>query len=146
MTPNVALKFADLSDGTSNVLILGEGSSWAFTDPVNKIGRQRIDPSYPHGWSMGAGDSTQITANSNAAVERPFNLTTIRYAINTRAYNLPGVCDNKGPNNPLNSQHPGGIMSALGDGSVRFISETIDMLDLKRLAVRDDGVPVTLDN
>ena len=145
LTANVALKLADLSDGTSNVMVLGEGSSWAYENPVTKTNRRRVDPSYPHGWTMGAGDSTQLNANSNGAVERPFNLTTIRYAINTLAYNLPGVCDNKGPNNPLMSQHPGGIMGALGDGSVRFFSETMNMLDLKRLAVRDDGQTVTLD-
>jgi prepilin-type processing-associated H-X9-DG protein len=49
------------------------------------------------------------------------------------------VGDNHGPNNPLLSAHPGGINGALGDGSVRFIAKTLDMLTLRRLATRDDG-------
>jgi hypothetical protein len=42
------------------------------------------------------------------------------------------------------SEHPGGIMGGLADGSVRYFSETTDLITLKRLAVRDDGQPVVL--
>ena len=72
--------------------------------------------------------------------ERTFNLTTIRYQINNaKTFNLPGVNDNKGNNNPLLSAHPGGVMVGLLDGSVRFASAQTDMLTLLRLATRDDG-------
>ena len=40
------------------------------------------------------------------------------------------------------SQHPGGAVHALGDASVRFISETIDFTTYQRLGARDDGEPV----
>jgi len=30
----------------------------------------------------------------------------------------------------------------MGDGSVRFLGENTDMTTIKRLATRDDGVPV----
>ena len=36
----------------------------------------------------------------------------------------------------------GGVHGLLGDGSVRFLSENIDMLTLRRLATRDDGQPL----
>jgi prepilin-type processing-associated H-X9-DG protein len=42
------------------------------------------------------------------------------------------------------SEHPGGINVCLADGSVRNIAQTIDLITLKRAAVRDDGQPVTL--
>jgi prepilin-type N-terminal cleavage/methylation domain-containing protein/prepilin-type processing-associated H-X9-DG protein len=37
------------------------------------------------------------------------------------------------------SMHPGGVNAALGDGSVRFISETINLLTFQRLGNRKDG-------
>jgi prepilin-type N-terminal cleavage/methylation domain-containing protein/prepilin-type processing-associated H-X9-DG protein len=42
----------------------------------------------------------------------------------------------------LFSFHPGGANVALGDGSVRFISETVSMETIFRLAARADGLPV----
>lgn len=69
---------------------------------------------------------------------REFNLTTIRYAPNTRTYELPGIADNHGANNPLMSAHKGGVQCLLLDGHVAFISENINLLTLKRLATRDD--------
>jgi prepilin-type N-terminal cleavage/methylation domain-containing protein/prepilin-type processing-associated H-X9-DG protein len=40
------------------------------------------------------------------------------------------------------SRHPGGGQFALGDGSVQFISDTIDYTVYRRAATFDDGVPV----
>ncbi len=142
---NINVGINDITDGTSNVMMMGEGSTYAFQDPIAKTGRQRIDPSYPHGWTMGQSNGSILRSTNLAAMmERPFNLATIRYPIGTRAYNLPGVHENKGSNNPLVSEHPGGIMVALADGSIRSMSATTDLILLKRAAVRDDGQAITL--
>jgi len=49
-------------------------------------------------------------------------------------------------NNPagpaIRSRHPGGVNSAFCDGSVRFLSETIDPETLRLLITRADGNPV----
>jgi hypothetical protein len=42
-------------------------------------------------------------------------------------------------NTPLASAHPGGVEAVLADGSVRFITDVMDLTTLKRLADRDDG-------
>lgn len=42
------------------------------------------------------------------------------------------------------SQHPGGANFLLGDGSVRFLSETIDHNNYQLLGQRDDGQPAQL--
>jgi len=146
MSQNIANKFALQTDGTSNTLMLSETSTWAFDNPNDRgSARRRIDQSYPHGWTMGTSDTRKMIGNSNTRVERMFNMTTIRYPIGTKNYNLRGVHENKGSNNPLVSEHPGGVMGCLGDGSVRFLSATMNLLDLKRIAVRDDGQPVSLE-
>jgi prepilin-type processing-associated H-X9-DG protein len=40
------------------------------------------------------------------------------------------------------SQHPGGVHVALADGSVRFVSENIDLNVWSYLGSRADGTPV----
>ncbi len=43
---------------------------------------------------------------------------------------------------PPRAMHPGGVNAALGDASVRFISETVDLLTFQRLGNRADGQPL----
>ena len=46
---------------------------------------------------------------------------------------------------PPRSMHPGGVNALLGDGSVRFISNTVDILAFQRLGHVADGQVFTLD-
>lgn len=47
--------------------------------------------------------------------------------------------NNCGPNDEMYSFHVGGAHAVLGDGSVRFLSESIDSLVIKRLVGSQDG-------
>jgi prepilin-type processing-associated H-X9-DG protein len=40
------------------------------------------------------------------------------------------------------SKHPGGVNIAMGDGSVHFASQTIDLTTWQHLGSRNDGQPV----
>jgi hypothetical protein len=40
---------------------------------------------------------------------------------------------------PARSMHPGGVCIVMGDASVQFVSETINLLTWQRLCHRDDG-------
>ncbi len=137
---SIALKFRDCTDGTSNVMIIGEMSTWM----IDANGGFRLGGSSRHGWPMGCGSNATVTNVSTDSMGdgRWFNLASIRYPVGTRTYELPGVADNWGPNNPLVSEHPGGVMILLTDGSVRFLSETTDLELLKIIADRDTGLPV----
>lgn len=53
--------------------------------------------------------------------------------------------NNCGPNDEPFSFHPGGCNAALGDGSVRFLSDSLDWRVLKALAGSQDGVVVPAD-
>lgn len=46
---------------------------------------------------------------------------------------------------PTRSMHPGGVNAGFGDGSVRFIPSTVDLLTYQRLGNRNDGAPASLD-
>ena len=123
-----AMKIRDCTDGTSNTIIVGEGSAWG-TDSAT--GNNQVHHLVQHGWLMGAADAW--------GRGRAFNITTILYPPNTTDIRLPGICQNDGSNNGLHSTHTGGVQVLLTDGSVRFISENIDMINLRRLCTRDDG-------
>lgn len=50
---------------------------------------------------------------------------------------------NQAPDGP-GSYHPGGAQAAMGDGSVQFLSQSIDPTVLEHLILRDDGSVVSL--
>jgi hypothetical protein len=139
--PLVAYGFKDAKDGTSNVLAVGEHS-----DHVLNTALAPVPVNGAHGMLMGSPNLTAIEAAPGGMFERQFNLTTVRYRPNARAVvddpAWPGVHDNYGINNPLNSAHAGGVHGLMLDGSVHFINENINMESLRRLCTRDDGVAI----
>ncbi len=140
---NENTNMAQCTDGTSNAIIVGECSDWSIDSDGSKV---HIDGGWPHGWAMGSGTGTTVSAAAPAALlERFYNLTTIRYPIGTGTYGLPGIAMNHGANNPLISAHTGGVLVGITDGSVRFLSNSTDLILLKMLATRDDGNVATLD-
>ena len=146
---NETKRIADIVDGTSNHILLGEAGDFAKDKNGNPISIQGV-----HGWLMGAPGS-----GLQPGYTRLFNLTFVRYPPNfvknwrsgdprltndpTDLLNKNGVGPNFGMNNGLYSAHPGGVVVALADGSVQFLGENIDMQVLRRLCTRDDGKPVT---
>ena len=130
---NPTLRFASLTDGTSNVLVVGEIANWM------KNGATNADTRVNHGWTMGTDSAAKVVSWTSGPTSRTFNINSIRYPIGTQNFNLPGVGANHGANNPLISAHPGGVQTVFGDGSVHFLTETMNLPTLKVLATRDDG-------
>ncbi|NQV25773.1 MAG: DUF1559 domain-containing protein [Rhodopirellula sp.] len=124
----------DIVDGTSNVIAVGECSDYAIDANGFEINIQGT-----HGWLMGSPVNAE-----NANGERMFNLTFINHPPNWVKVQgniqpaTPGIGTNFGSNNGLYSPHTGGTQAAMADGSVRVISDNVDMLTLRRAATRDD--------
>ncbi|MBI3463295.1 MAG: DUF1559 domain-containing protein [Planctomycetes bacterium] len=137
----------DIRDGSSNVMLIGEQSTFYFT----ATGAQKD-------WRTSAGLGFQIGVGTTAVPPNftgnpfTFGFYTIRYPINkNRGWADPngnmalGVGYQAyiaGANMPLNSAHPGGVNILLCDGSVRFASESMELSTLARLANRIDGRPI----
>lgn len=131
---NRAISLRDVLDGCSNTLLVAESSDFAY-DKAGKT--RRVDGGYPVGWI--AGTCATGTPPTYDNMLRPsWNITTLKYPINTRTFPLAGLGENRGANNPLLSAHFGGINAAFADGSVRFLSEGTTITALKCLATRDD--------
>ena len=121
---NLRNKFGEIADGTSNTVFLGER---AHMDRVmDAIPGENIDAW--GWWAFGAEGDVLLSA-----AER----------VNWRML-TPTQADFDMRINVFGSMHPGGANFGLGDGSVRFISETIDLVTFQRVCMHKDGVPADL--
>jgi len=134
LLPRQCLTFRDITDGSSNTLMVGEQSGWCYDSSGT---RYNCRSDYSHAFCMGATPS-DVTDN------RWFNTTTVRYGINYRVWNAAGIGNASYPcNRPIQSAHPGGAQVLLADGSARFLSETLALQTLFDLSNRDDGHPIS---
>ena len=147
MIANKGQSFGTCSDGSSNTMLLGEMSG--KLERLVKGTYSNIAASGDtHGWFMGTrvdGVPPNLVRAGNTGDERVFNTVSIRYSPNQEPFAnqlFPGMGSNVGANNPLNSNHTGGVTIGMTDGSVHFLSENIQLESLKKLASRDDGVPL----
>ena len=129
---NARLGFRDCQDGTSNTIALGE-RAYEVTN-------------VRYGAAVWAG-----TVVANNVKDRKLDVG----AMSRQSINCPGsIADWNGRELTLASNHPGGAQVCLMDGSVRFLSETIehtradvddnDPIDstYERLIARNDGQPI----
>ncbi|MFI4874739.1 MAG: DUF1559 domain-containing protein [Blastopirellula sp. JB062] len=121
---SAVLRFRDVTDGLTNTMFMSEQSDY-FYDSSRESHQIRSGGHAGRAWASGDDRSWQA------------NVTTLRWPI--AAYGSSGTIENYHSNISLVSAHPGGVMIALGDGSVRFLSETVDGKILSGLADRQDG-------
>ncbi len=135
MLPNFGhLNIKDCTDGTSNTIIIGEISGRLGNAAGTTLEDRR--PARQWGWSIGPLTGWRIGPHNTN--------TTIRYAPNSKVFGADGTewaawNDVGQSNTPLSSYHTGGCQVLLTDGTVRFLSENVDMNTLTYLSVRNDG-------
>ncbi len=127
VTQVLAVPISAIKDGTSHTIVVGEQSKWC----VDSYGNRRDCRSdCGHGFAMGPG---------NDGWERAFNLTCVIHPIGETYYDALGVAGNCGPNRPLQSAHGDGAQLLMADGSVHYLTGSLDIQVLYNLANRDDG-------
>jgi prepilin-type N-terminal cleavage/methylation domain-containing protein len=123
------IEFRQITDGSSHTMVVGEQSDYCRDAQSSEISC-RSD--FGHSFTMGA------TPEANPD-NRWFNVTTVRYPINHKVWNSPGVGDQYyGVNRPIQSAHPAGAHVAMADGSTAFLLDSMDIVLLYDLADRDD--------
>ena len=122
-------------DGSSNTFLIGEKYhvDQEFTDVVNVPAHSRypLDAWSVWGW-YGGGNGTAGTFGSTQS------------PLNYRTRDEPGTLSSgfdivNSRTSAFGSGHPGGANFAYGDGSVRFIGDTIDEITYQALSTRDEG-------
>ena len=96
-----------------------------------------------NGWLTGTR-ATRIPPYYGDWLSPSYNVATVRYRLNERRYNLPGIYEDIGANNPLLSPHFGIVNLLFGDGSVRAVADSLDVQILKSAATRDEGSVIEL--
>ncbi|SRR6056297_51422 len=118
---NGQTKFSKITDGTSNVLMVGEAIPAYCT--------------HSHWyWFNGSTATTAIPLNVRAQCQNSGN----------RIQDLT-ACRGDWPNNySFMSLHRGGANFGLADGSVKFITDSIDLTLYRQAGNMSDGVPIDL--
>jgi prepilin-type N-terminal cleavage/methylation domain-containing protein/prepilin-type processing-associated H-X9-DG protein len=122
-----AVRIADVTDGTSNTLLLGERNHW---DPNYDLLCPK-DPIGTNGWWAYA-DAADVLLS--AAV--PLNYQVPPTATSCGDVKADRLC-------AFGSRHPGGANFALADGSVRFLADSIPLATLQGLSTRAGGEVVS---
>ena len=120
---NSRVRFSDIYDGSSNTILIGE----------------LLARSIGFGWMSG----TRETLRNTSSINRDLDGSQPNMRRGQQPPELePGSLQVGG----FGSNHPGGANFGLGDGSVRFLSETIDPDLLRQLGDRADGEVMKLGN
>jgi len=119
---NSSITFADVRDGSSNTIGIGERCWELKPGNTNTLYRAGVWAGTPRGTQH----SKDWMYDSLCNTYRPINPTA--------------WADWDYANSAIASTHPGGAMVGLLDGSTRFVSETIDFTTVyQRLGQRNDG-------
>ena len=123
-----AVRIADVTDGTSTTLLLGERNHWGPS--YDRLCPR--DPSGTNGWWAYAGTADVLLG---AAVPVNYQApATAASCADVKADRLSA----------FGSRHPGGANFALADGSVRFLPDATALTTLRALSTRATGEVVPL--
>lgn len=151
IVPTVVMRFADIRDGTSNTALIsekikGDGSNGISTKESDTfqpgIYPNTPDEAYQYCKQVNVLDLTK-QGYSNVGAPWIYSYhSASRYYHVTPPNGLSCMYPPGRIATTAGSYHPGGVNLALCDGSIRFVTETIDLLTWRALGSRDVGEPV----
>jgi prepilin-type N-terminal cleavage/methylation domain-containing protein len=134
------INFASITDGTSTTLLVGE----KHVRPISRDGKNEdrsvFSGSNANTFSRLAGLPLPGVAQVDGVTQYPIIQSELDETEATST--PPGPYDS---NTTFGGPHPGICMFVFCDGSVKGVLNTVDMTTLTRLAVRNDGLPITGD-
>jgi prepilin-type N-terminal cleavage/methylation domain-containing protein/prepilin-type processing-associated H-X9-DG protein len=137
------LRLTDVLDGTSNTMMIAEMSWWVSKSNPPAYGTRL------RSWVRGGDEYPASCPTPSSCPQvlpnRPNFVVSCRNVTNpiNSIFTAPLVV----PYNdvPFGSMHPGGMNACFGDGSVRFLRQSISMGTYRSIASRKGGEAVTLD-
>jgi prepilin-type N-terminal cleavage/methylation domain-containing protein/prepilin-type processing-associated H-X9-DG protein len=120
---NVPRRFGDITDGTSNTIFVGERN---FKDPIAEQNGQNLAA---WGWWAFGAEGDVLLSAAERINWKMVNATPAEFDLRI---------------NVFGSHHTGGANFAMGDGSVRFFADSLDLVTLQRLCMHQDGQVVNI--
>jgi prepilin-type processing-associated H-X9-DG protein len=149
-----AVRMPEVTDGLSSTILFGERSHTdknhdTFAASLSAPMGQLINPLQSVGWwsasggRLAGGDVTMSAyAPINYRIPLPFGSPGLVPPASDfssfQFYNDRRMC-------AFGSNHPGGANFAFADGSTRMLRDTLSLVDLQRLCVKDDGQTTSVD-
>lgn len=132
---NFGAKLQQISDGTSNTMIMGEYLRSRGASNDQRGLHWGDQPGYGH-----------IYATSNPNTSTP-DIIYQGWCDHQPSLNMPCISGNSGPDNTAasRSRHAGGVNALLGDGSVRFIGNGISNTTWRAAVTIAGGEAINLD-
>jgi len=144
---HIARSFNDLKDGSSNVAFVSEVISGKDDDGSEATGDKELDiRGVWNAFLAGSSNYTHIlTPNSSSPDVGPIGGVGRKWIPDNPPANMPGV--NTGAQYDeyyaaARSTHAGGVNVGMGDGSTRFVNDTINADTWSRLGSINDGLVV----
>lgn len=156
----VPVTMASVTDGTSNTILAGEQALSGGSGTIGTLANLRQAIAIPSGWdgtfltqaqvddwgSRAAAATSNIRSETgdfwNVGVHEQGTFNTL-FPPNSRYPNVTAHCAGCAPDGPASvparSYHTGGVHVLLADGTVRFVSDNIDLTTWQRLGARNDG-------
>lgn len=119
-------KMRDITDGTSNTILIGESRTSTYSKDSQQMDYWQFGAPQTGNWNLNGNGGTEYSEGVGSCVVKPnanLDLT------------LSGVLMEMA----FGSYHVGGAQYVLSDGSVRFISENIDLNVYRSLGTRAGG-------
>jgi prepilin-type processing-associated H-X9-DG protein len=149
-----SIRLNEVLDGTSNVVMVGEQSDYAYQNGTPRDVRTSNSRGFHMGTSYVARASGPASLDAckpppgqgaQTNCQRCYNTTTIRWPINNgrKVFHSATMMELR-CNKPIISAHPGGAHLLFGDAHVAFARQDMPVTTLKFLCDRDDGNPVSL--
>lgn len=124
--PNSSISFRDITDGSSQTLLVGE--SHYNTTTANSTNGNYF------GWAS--------SSNLNNSNRHSGNLAGAVGGINAAPVDPSKADPRDSQSHNFGSFHVGGAQFLLADGSVQFLSENMDTATFKSLGIRNDSLPL----
>jgi prepilin-type N-terminal cleavage/methylation domain-containing protein/prepilin-type processing-associated H-X9-DG protein len=154
---NSSTKIASVTDGTSNTAyfsekIRGTGVANPTTDLLVFTNQDSADATFLNCSALNTLTAPPLTSREGMSWVMGEMCCTLYNHVappnqtSCAAPNYPGNMANMAMQVPPSSRHPGGVNTAMGDGSVRFVKNSVNLQTWRGLGTRKGGEVISADS
>ena len=149
------VRIGDITDGTSNTILFSEklrgaGTPNAKTDLLMMQNTATMDTTLATCSGMNPATATPLTSKQGYSWVMgemcctSYNHVSTPNTLSCAGLGFPGNMANMAMQVPPSSAHGGGVNAVMGDGSLHFINDSIDLTTWRALGTRNGGEVNTL--